>query len=237
MQKIVDWCLPVLFVGGLAAIVLANPYPVAREGLCASFSICFRSADANFWNNIAYEVGLAAFASVSFYWLLVKLPEISKRKRLGSYLFSSYKAFRRDAVFQFLFASDSAAVDLDLVASLCDQKKFRDYFQQESTKVNGDRWHDVANGLQVHHRQELFIIMSILRDDIMYVLNNIDISDNETFSVLHRLTKALASHDPRLEDYDDDKVLLRMFWQIMAGWNPIQGYENEDTVARIIRSI
>lgn len=237
VQKIIDWCLPFIFVAGLMAIFFANPYPAAREELCQTFSICIRSTNANFWNNIAYEIGLAGSASVFFYWLLVKVPDFSKRNRLRAYLLSSYQSFRRDAIFQLLSAANRKAIDYDLIEGLQDQSAFKEYFEQPSTQVNGDRWHDVANGLNAHHRQELFLIMSILRDDILYVLNNTDISDKETFSVLHRVTKALAAHDPRSEDYDDDKVLLRLFWQIMAGWNPIKGYEPNDTIARIIRSI
>ncbi|WP_173509902.1 hypothetical protein [Sinorhizobium psoraleae] len=184
-----------------------------------------------------YEIGLGAAVSVGFYWLLVKVPEIAKRKRLRNYLLASYEAFRRDATYQFLFASGQRSVDPDMVEELLPQKAFREHFRQPSSKVHGDLWHDVANGLEPHHRRELFAIMSMLRDDMLYVLNNTDVADQKSFDFLHRLTKAIASHDPRSEDYDDDKMLLRLFWSIMAGWNLVTGYEEEDQIARIIRRI
>ncbi len=237
VQRIVDWTLPFVFAAGLAAIALANPDPLAREALCFRLSACFYSPNAAFWNSLMYEIGLGVAVSVGFYWLLVKVPEISKRKRLRDYLFASYKAFRRDATYQFLFASGYGPVDPDLVEELLPQRAFREHFKQPSTKVHGDRWHDVANGLEPHHRRDLFVIMSILRDDVLYVLNNTDIADQKSFDFLHRLTKAIASHDPRLEDYDDDKMMLRLFWSLMSGWNLIKGYEEEDHVNHIIRRI
>lgn len=237
VQKFVDWCLPFVFAAGLVALVVANPDPLARNKLCEVWSACFQSPNPVFWNNVIYELGLAAAVSVFFYWLLVKLPESTKRKRLKAYLLASYEAFRKDAIFQFLFASGQLSVDPDLVEELHSQTSFREYFEQPSARVQGDRWHDVANGIEAHHRRELFVIMSILRDDILYVLNNTDVTDKEAFLVLHRLTKAIAAHDPRLEDHDDDKMLLHLFWQIMAGWNPVKGYEAEDMIDRIIRRI
>lgn len=184
-----------------------------------------------------YEAGLGAAVSVMFYWLLVKVPEQAKRSRLRKYLLASYRSFRVDATYQFLFASGHAAVDPDLVESLIRQEAFRAFFKMPSTEVHGDRWHDVANGLEPHHRQNLFLIMSNLRDDVIYILNNTDVADQESFGFLHRLTKALASNDPRSEDYDDDKMLLRFFWSLMTGWNPVKGYEAANQVERIIRRI
>jgi hypothetical protein len=72
---------------------------------------------------------------------------------------------------------------------------------------------------------------------MLYVLNNTDVADQKSFDFLHRLTKAIASHDPRSEDDDDDKMLLRLFWSLMAGWNPIIGYLDGDQMERIIRRV
>lgn len=237
VQRLIDWTLPFLFLTGLALIAVANPDPLAREALCAHLSACFHSPNAAFWNSLLYEIGLGAAVSVGFYWLLVKVPEVTKRNRLRNYLLAGYRSFRRDATFQFLSASGYGPFDFDLVDELLPQKAFRQHFKQPSTKIHGDRWHDVANGLEPHHRRELFIAMSILRDDMLYVLNNTDVADQKTFDVLHRLTKAIASHDPRSEDYDDDKSVLHLFWSLMAGWNLVTGYEEEDQIKRIIRRI
>jgi hypothetical protein len=237
MQKLFDWFLLVVFGASLLCIVLANPEPLARDALCAQIGVCSYSLHAAFWNNLIYEVSLGAGVSIAFYWLLVKVPEAAKRKRLRRYLLASYKSFRTDSTYQFLFASGLNSVSPDLVEELASHKEFRGYFKQPSTKVRGDRWHDVANGLEPHQRRELFLAMSMLRDDVLYILNNTDIADQESFDFLHRLTKALASHDPRSEDYDEDKMLLGFFWSLMAGWNPIKGYESEDPISRIIQRI
>ncbi len=184
-----------------------------------------------------YEAGLGAAVSVVFYWLLVRAPESLKRKRLRKYLLASYRSFRTDATIQLLFASGCRTVGLDLVEKLLPQEAFRRYFKQQSLQADGDRWHDVANGLEMHHRRELFMAMSILRDDVLYILNNVDVADQETFDFLHRLTKAIAYHDQRSDDYDDDTILLRLFWSMMAGWNQIKGYVEEDQIERLIQRI
>jgi hypothetical protein len=196
VQRFIDWTLPFVFLTGVTAIALANPDPFARGLLCSGVSVCFHSQNAAFWNNIIYEAGLGSAVSVAFYWLLVKVPEIEKRSRLRKYLLASYQSFRRDSTYQFLFASGYGAVDPGFVDQLVQQKAFREHFKEPSTTVDGDRWHDVANGLEPHHRRDLFVVMSILRDDILYVLNSTDVADQKSFEFLHRLTKAIASQTP-----------------------------------------
>lgn len=237
MQRILDRALPVVFAVGLICVVLANPDPLARDTLCNLINLCVRSLHAEFWNNLLYEIGLGAAISIAFYWLLVKIPEHAKRARLRKHLLASYRSFRKDATFQFLSASGEQSIRLDRLSELETQSAFREYFQTPSVKLHGDRWHDVANGLEEHHRRELFLITSMLRDDVVYVLNNTEIDDQQSFDFLHRLTKAIASHDPRNADYDEDKALLRFFWTLMAGWHPVKGYEEEDPIERLMRRI
>jgi hypothetical protein len=237
MQKLLDWGLPLVFAAGIGCVVLANPEPLARDQLCELMSFCFYSPNAAFWNNISYELGLAASVSIFFYWLLVKAPEKSRKSRFRRHLVASYRLFREAATFQFLSASGELSIRYDLVSQLTTTAAFRDYFKQASCKIHGDKWHEVANGLEAHHRRELLRIMSMLRDDVLYVLNNTDVDDDKSFDFLHRLTRAIASHDPRVDDYDEDKSLLRFFWGVMAGWNPISGYEQEDPIERLINRI
>lgn len=237
MQRILDRALPLLFVAGLACVILANPDPLARNTLCNVTHLCLQSPNAAFWNNLLYEIGLGAAISIAFYWLLVKIPEHSKRARLRKHLLASYRSFRKDATFQFLSASGEHSIHLDRLSELATQSAFREHFKTPSVKLHGDRWHEVANGLDEYHRRQLFMIMTMLRDDVMYVLNNTEIDDQQSFDFLHRLTKAIASHDPRTDDYDEDKMLLRFFWTLMAGWNPVTGYEEEDPIERLMQRI
>jgi hypothetical protein len=237
MQRAVDPILPSLFLVGLVAVVLGNPDPLARDALCQSSSICFRSAHAAFWNSLIYEFGLGSVVSVIFYWLLVKLPDHAKKRRLRNHLTKGYHAFRREAVLTLLFASGEPSVDYDLVDELTPQSAFRNYFKQNSVKVNGDKWHDVQNNIKDHQIRDLFTALTILRDDILYVLNNTEIADQSSFDFLQRLSKAIFSHDPASVDYDDGKALFGFLWSLMSGWNAVKGYQPEDPIYRIIRRI
>ena len=237
MQKVVEWSLPLLFVCGLVGVAFGNPDPLARDTWCAIGPWCLSVDHPAFWNSLLFEFGLGTSVSVLFYWLLVQLPEISKRKRLRRYLLQSYLAFRRSAVIQFLSAAETGFVDFNLADELVPQKSFKSYFSRPSGKVDGDKWHDVANNISQNEGSELLIAMSVLRDDIQYVLNNTDVADQASFEFLQRLSRAMKEYDPRTTDYDDQKVVLRFFWQLMAGFNPATGYEVRDPVEHIIRRI
>jgi hypothetical protein len=237
LQKVVEWSLPLLFVCGLVAVAFGNPDPLARDAWCAIGPWCLSVDHPAFWNSLLFEFGLGTSVSVLFYWLLVQLPEISKRKRLRRYLLQSYLAFRRSAVIQFLSAAEAGFVDFNLADELVPQKSFKSYFSRPSGKVDGDKWHDVANNISQNEGSELLIAMSVLRDDIQYVLNNTDVADQASFEFLQRLSRAMKEYDPRTTDYDDQKVVLRFFWQLMAGFNPATGYEVRDPVEHIIRRI
>jgi len=237
MHRAVDLILSLLFLVGLVAVVIGNPDPLARDALCQSSLICFRSDHAAFWNSLIYEFGLASVVSVIFYWLLVKLPDTAKKRRLRNYLTKSYHAFRRDAVLTLLFASGEHSVDYDVVDELTPQSAFRDHFKQNSVQVNGDKWHDVQNNINEYQIRELFTALTILRDDIQYVLNNTEIADQSSFDFLQRLSKAIFSHDPASDNYDDRKALFGFLWSLMSGWNVVKGYQPEDPIYRIIRRI
>ena len=236
MQKVVDWFLPLFLVVGILFVVLANPEPLARDALCNELGICFSSKHAAFWNNLMYEGGLGVVVSIAFYWLLVKIPESTKRRRLRSFLSRSYAAFRKEVVIQFLFASRGSA-PLDLVDKITEQSKFRSYFKQPSELVNGDKWHDVANNISERQLYDLLIVTESLRDDIIYVLNNTDIGDERSFLFLQSLRRAINAHNFSSTDYDDQKSLMGFFWLILAGWNPVEGYKENDPIQRIIDRI
>lgn len=234
MRKIIDWALPFVAAFGLVGMTLANPDPLAREAMCRRLGVCFYSKHPEFWNGLFYDLGLGAVVSIVFYWLLVKLPDYSKRRRIRRYLTSSYRAVRRDMVVQFLFAANRTSVSYDLVYDLVPQKNFKDYFKTKSVLVNGDRWHDVANNISVNEIKEISICLGILKSDIDYLLNTVDYIDDKTFAVLQNASKAISVTDFHSDDYDSRKSLFQFLWQIMAGWNPITGYVDKDPIQSAI---
>ncbi|CAM3633380.1 hypothetical protein G6L26_005640 [Agrobacterium radiobacter] len=237
MQRIVDWSLPFIFVISVTGVLLASPDPLARDTLCELTNICLRLRNQTFWNPLIYEFGLGASVSIAFYWLLVKLPQTSKRKRLRSYLRGSYRAFRREVTLQFLFAAEQKPIALDTLDTLISQADFRAYFKQPSIDVDGDKWHDVQNHITARNLQDIGVATTIFRDDMAYVLNNSDVVDQRSFEMLQRLTKASSHWNFLSADYDDQKSLFGFYWHVMAGWDPVYGYPKEDPILRMIGQI
>nr|WP_029926832.1 hypothetical protein [Ochrobactrum sp. UNC390CL2Tsu3S39] len=234
MRKIIDWALPFVAALGLVGMALANPDPLAREALCSRLGVCFYSKHPEFWNGLFYDLGLGAVVSIVFYWLLVKLPDYSKRRRIRRYLTSSYKAVRRDMTFNFLSAFNNAAVSYELIYEIITQNKFKEYFNEPSERVDGDRWDDVANNISRVEIQEIAHCLNVLKSDIEYLLNSVEHFDNETFDILQNTSKAISVTDFQSEDHDNRKRLLGFLWQIMAGWNPITGYVDKDPIQSAI---
>ena len=236
----IELALIVMSIVGASAILLANPDPLVRDWLCR-LNVCWPSDHAVFWNTLFYDIGIGVLMSTVFYWLLVKVPERSKRSRLRRHLQVSYRSFRREVTTQLFFAAhDNRSVAYDDVLKYSSMPEFRNYFKGASDKVAGNRWHDVANGMTDSIRQDLAVALTLLRDDISYVLNVMDLADDESFELLFGLQRSasLVLLDPT--EGDQDNNLLGLLWQLMAGWNWIDGYPkdaNDDRVQRLIDSI
>lgn len=236
----IDTALVVMSVISACAILLANPDPVVRDWLC-ELHVCWPSPHAAFWNTLFYDAGMGILMSVVFYWLLVKLPEERKRRRLRRHLQASYRSFRREVTTQMLFAANkNRSVDYDDVLNISPMADFRKFFKSDSDQVEGNKWHDVANGMTDSIRKDVAVALTLLRDDVSYVLNVLDVADDKSFELLHGLQRS-ASHvllDP--VEGDQDNNLLGLLWQLMAGWDWLDGYPkdpNDDRVQRLIESI
>ncbi len=75
---------------------------------------------------------------------------------------------------------------------LTDQAKFKEYFEQPVGQGQ-DRWDAFQNKLDEYNLEALILKMEILRDEVTFALNNIDISDERPFVFLKRLSHALFS--------------------------------------------
>lgn len=237
------WIDPVLIIVSIisvGAILLANPDPLVRDWLCG-LNFCWPSEQALFWNTLFYDIGIGTLMSTVFYGLLVKVPEMSKRRRLRQHLQTSYKLFRQDVTSQLFFAADNgSSVNYGDVLAYSPMSEFRTYFKGASDKVKGDRWHDVANGMTNIIRKDLTVALTLLRDDVAYVLNVLDIADDKSFELLHSLQRSVSHVLLDSAEGDQDRSLLDLLWRLMAGWSWSEGYPknpNDDRVQRLIDKI
>jgi hypothetical protein len=115
---------------------------------------------------------------------------------------------------------------------LLDQKEFRAHFKQRASDSQ-DKWDVFLNELREHNLSDLLVAMEIFRGEVLFVLNNTDVANEETLGFLKRLSAAIFSlqHQSTL-DYDAVKRLGGFFWELLAGWNFVEGYQEEDFVEK-----
>ncbi|MER8591810.1 hypothetical protein NKH33_09425 [Mesorhizobium sp. M1182] len=215
-------------------IALGNEDPFARDLLCG-FGVCPTSGHASAWNKLAYDTGVGVFLSLVFYWLLVRVPEMQKRKRLKKSLTTQYRMFKQDCLATMVGVT-VGAFKMETVHQLMGQNEFRAFFNAQATQ-DQNRWDAFQNKIQPHNVSDLMIAMEVFRDEIGYVLNNVDIESDEAFDFFQRLLGAIHSVGRSTVDLDDGDRLSGFLWQMFSGWDPVKGYRDHDIVARMIEQI
>lgn len=219
-----------------ALMVLGHEDPLARKALCQTLNLCLTDAPTPFWSKLSYDLGLGALVSILFYFLLVRLPENQKRRRLRSSLRAHYSAFKERSIAVFVGAADGS-YSPEFVETLLVQSSFRDYFK-EAVAEDQTRWDAAFNKFGKPAMDELLTEMDILREEISYVLGNVDIEVKGAFPFLKQLSHALhATRNAAAEDYESRKQLFRFFWEILSGWSWVKGYQKADVVEKMIKAI
>jgi hypothetical protein len=235
MKNLLDWLLSAIFILSAAALFLAHEDPFVRDALCARIEFCPVIAHAQAWNKIFYDLGVGALVSLIFYGLVVRLPDYQKRRRIKRSLAHRYRNFREDCIAIMLMVADGT-FEWGFHEALIEQGKFRKYFQ-EKVSPSQDRWDAFQNKLNEHYLQELIMKTEILRDEISFALNNIEISNDKPFEFLKRLSAAILSMRNTTLGYDETKQFSGFLWSVFAGWDIVSGYRDHDIIEEMIRAI
>ena len=186
--------------------------------------------------NVSHEFFLGFVVSVIFYFIVVWFPAQQRRARIHRNFQKHYDSFKLSCISIFLIYSKSQSYKPE--AMLLDREEFRRYF---SIYERGDqnRWHMVANALSknTYPLRDILNELEILREEILYVLNNIDVHDEEVFKFLKRFSHAIFKIKHVDPEYDDIKSLCGFLWEIFTGWSFIEGYRKEDIVQSNIEKI
>lgn len=234
-KRITDLMLFAIFLLSVAALFLAHEDPFARDALCASIGFCPAMANAKAWNKIFYDLAVGALISLLFYGLIVRFPDYQKRLRMKKNLANQYKNFQEDCIAIMLMVADGT-FEWGFHQTLIEQDKFKLYFK-EAVAPGQDRWDAFANKIDAYHLKELIKKMEIFRDQISFVLNNVDIPGDEPFEFLNRLSTAIYSRQDTTLGYDETKSFCSFLWSVFAGWDAITGYRKEDIVRKMIDAI
>lgn len=234
-KRWLDLFLGVVGILSLAVLFLANEDPWARNSVCDLIKICPMVTHAAALNKIAYDLAVAALISLIFYILVVRIPEWQKRQRYKKLLTRQYMNFRTGCISTMLLVADGSYGG-DLPEKLLDQEKFQDYFNESSTK-DQSRWSHFCNNLDRASLRELLTQMEIFRDEIAFILNNVDIPSDEPLQFLRNLSSTIIGFRDATPEYDDVKPFARFLWSIFTGFNFVDGYANRKIIEGMIEAI
>ncbi len=205
--------LIVLVAMSVAIMFVANEDPFVRNALCRA-GACFYSEAARGWNKLLYDFAAGCVITVMFFWLLVRWPELQKRKRIKKSFRTQYRTFKLACIENFLAVADGG-FDATLPETLLPIEQFRAYFKQE---VGGGttRWDEVANKMTPYYLEATLSRMEILRQEISFVIYNTDISEGEAFELSKRLSQAMLMQRNATADYDFDLFVSRLLLAVVC---------------------
>lgn len=235
MIKPLDAALWLVGLTCVIALFLAHEDPFARDWLCNRTGFCPSVANEKAWNKIIYDLAVGALVTLIFYWLVVRLPDRQKRARLRKSLAQQYRSYKRDSIALMLSVSDGL-YDGEFPDRLLDRNEFKEYFKQQVGQGQ-DRWDSLFNKMDAYHFGELLRRMEMFRDEIAFVLNNVDIPGDKAFDFLKRLSRAIYRMNGLTAEYDDKEVLFRLLWEIFTGWSFVTGYQKRDIIEDTIDAI
>lgn len=149
------------------------------------------------------------------YFLVVRFPEVSKRRRIHQNLARTYVSFKKECVAIYLGALQNS-YSTDLVNELVDRKRFREFFKHGHVPGQ-DRWYGVANGLDDYQVKAPVVELEILMAEIHFVLGAVDVSDPKAFEFFKHMSQTLYRFKNSTAEYDDVKSSLRFMWSLHTG--------------------
>lgn len=186
-------------------------------------------------NQIVFDLSVGVLAGVFIYYLVVRLPDYQRRRRLRANLSASYSSFREDCVAIYL-GCFLLSYPAGLPRKLSNQVAFRTYFK-EPHAPGQNRWDAVANGLNDYRLRALLVELEILAHEIHFTLSATDVRDQDAFRFLKRLTHIIQRGKNWSTDYEDVKSMMRFLWSLHTGWRWQDGYPDSDPVADVIAAI
>lgn len=189
----------------------------------------------NTGNQIVFDLSVGLLGAIFMYYLVVRVPENSKRRRVRDSLKANYESCKEACTATYL-SCFMPSYPADLPRELADMIRFRDFFKG-SFNSEQTKWDAVANGLTEDRIRELQVELELLMQEIHFTLTSIDLQDPNAFRFLKQLSRVLHRSKTWSADYESVKSLLGFLWSLHTGWSWIDGYQPTDPVADMIAAI
>ncbi len=196
---------------------------------------CPTIADSRAWEKIAYDLGTGSIISLFFYWLVVRLPENVKRRRIRNSFALHFRQFKEDTIGTILMVTDGT-YRYGLHEELVNQKKFKDYFK-EKDRTGNERWYAFYNNMTEYYLQELQTHLEVLRSEILFTMAAVDIADKEVLEFMKRFSANIIRYRRTRLDDDSMKSFGNFIYEIFAGFSLVTGYMKRDYFQTMISDI
>lgn len=234
VKRPLNWVLTAIALASVAAILLGQENPVFRMQLCAHVA-CVRVLNSHSSEKLAYDLGIGSAVSLFLYWLVVRIPENAKRRRIRKSFARHFHEFKEDAIATMLMVADGTYT-WGFHQELVDQKRFREYFQQKVAD-DRDRWDEVHNKMTEYALNELLTQLEVLRGEISFTMAAIDIDDEKVLEFMKRLSATIVRMRETTLDYDSMKSFGNFMYEIFGGFNLVSGYQTRDFFEDMISAI
>jgi hypothetical protein len=184
---------------------------------------------------IFFNLSIGFIAIIIFYFLIVRMPNMKKKKLLKNNLAKHYFYFKKNCLQIFCNAMNEQC-NLLLIDKLMSQNEFKIFFE---TKISNSqtKWDTVLNGLDNQLTHELLTELELFKNEIELVNNNIDIDDKDVFAFIKELSVNIYRLKNINSENDNARMLFIFIWQLFSGWSFIDGYKKDDIVKVMISKI
>lgn len=186
-------------------------------------------------NTLIFGLSVGYLVSLVFYFIVIDVPRRMSLRHMKRSFIEQYEYFKTNTISIFLAACDEAE-SYDKLETLSDQEKFTTHFNEEVTESQS-RWHVVMNNLSGDLLRDLLIEMEILRSEISFLLANAVIYDSNVFDYFKRLSVDIQQLRKSTSGYDDIKRLCNFLWCLFSGFDPVNGYRENDIVLEMLERI
>jgi hypothetical protein len=214
-------------------VLKTSPEPVLNIFQGTSIESLFQQY--SFGNTIIYGIFNGVLVSIIFYIFVIWLPDKHKKTLIKRTFTEQYQYFKEDTISILLQACETTYYS-DMSEKLTDQLAFREYFT-EPVNESQSRWDAVLNGLDERLMKDILVELEILMHEIRYVLDNVNIEDQEVFAFFKRLSQAVYKMKNFAMEYEDIKRLSQFLWGVLAGYSFADGYRENDIIGDMIRDI
>jgi hypothetical protein len=105
LKNPLNWTLAALAIVSISAILLGHENPAFRAAICAHVR-CPQIPNSHAWEKIAYDLSVGGLTSIFFYWLVVRIPENAKQRRIRNSFGRHFREFKEDAIATMLMVAD-----------------------------------------------------------------------------------------------------------------------------------